>query len=444
MKAIGITCGIGSMLVGARKAGFRVAGNVEWRKYYHYRDPHGMNTFEANFPDAPFPYSLDHMTADEIERFMDADLALGHPECGAFSNLRNVRTTTYDDPCDIPLFVDLVAKFQPRFFVMDDLPPSLDAFPMSEYVARLPDYDLFPEWISNYHYGNVQKNRKRMFMIGARKEERWAFMPGEDPDRVVTMRDTIGDLCDESGFAIRGQVRNHHDHVLDVVTGRAMHLNARGQTATWRDLREWFLRHEPGKAMEYHAADGTIKVRFGLSRVYWDGHCHVLIGTQPTIHPLSGLPMSIRERARVQGFPDDFVFYGEVLEDDLTWNHDRNNHMIKQTGKAMPIQFCQYVSEQVAAHIRGDGWKASNKRALAPNAYIDREKQWYCENVGYADQDRACGSCWLYSQCTIRARKYQIGKPAVEQLDLFDPGVAPIMQQDGCREGPIEDCAGSA
>ena len=55
LKAIGITCGVGSMLLGARNAGFKVEGNVEWRKYYHAEDDAGRNTFTANFEGAAFP-----------------------------------------------------------------------------------------------------------------------------------------------------------------------------------------------------------------------------------------------------------------------------------------------------------------------------------------------------------------------------------------------------
>ena len=184
MRAVGITCGIGSMLVGARAAGFSVVGNAEWRDYYHARDRADRNTFEQNFPGARFVRSLDHLESDEIERWMGAELALGHPECGNYSVLKHggdgarSRLENRNSPSDIPLFVDAVARLRPRFFVMDDLPKSLDPFPMQEYVRRLPAYDLFPEWVSNWGYGNVQKNRNRMFMIGSLKGERWAFVPG--------------------------------------------------------------------------------------------------------------------------------------------------------------------------------------------------------------------------------------------------------------------------
>ena len=46
MKAIGMTCGVGSLLIGAKKVGFEVVGNIEWRPYYH------TNTFTYNFPGA--------------------------------------------------------------------------------------------------------------------------------------------------------------------------------------------------------------------------------------------------------------------------------------------------------------------------------------------------------------------------------------------------------
>lgn len=41
LTAFGITSGIGSMLVGADRLGFKVTGNVEWRDYYRYRTARG-------------------------------------------------------------------------------------------------------------------------------------------------------------------------------------------------------------------------------------------------------------------------------------------------------------------------------------------------------------------------------------------------------------------
>ena len=66
MRAVGITCGIGSLLIGARQAGFEVVGNIEWRKYYHARDQHGRNTFTENFRGAFFREKIDDLTPQEL------------------------------------------------------------------------------------------------------------------------------------------------------------------------------------------------------------------------------------------------------------------------------------------------------------------------------------------------------------------------------------------
>lgn len=405
LKAIGITCGVGSMLVGARNAGFKVVGNVEWRKYYHAEDEGGRNTFLSNFEDVIFPYNREQMTEEEFERFKNADIALGHPECGNFSQL-NANRDAVHDPGDIPLFCDLVNQFRPRYFVMDDLPKSFIAFPMEQYVARLPDYDLFPEWVSNWGYGNTQRARNRFFMLGALKSERWAFVPGEfRHDRTVA--DVIGDL-----EGMEGNFPNHDRHVTGENCAKGLHLKYRDHRATWGEMRDYILNEvKEGGPIHYTGEDGSEKIRVGSYKGHWNGPAHVLTGGISGFHPRKGVPYTIRERARLQGFPDDFAFYGTVYSEEegqRRWNHDKNMHMVKQTGKAMPIQFCSYVSRQVMDAIQHgpDHWRgdieATNARVIQPNEYVSAAKEWFCQNVGYANQQAACGSCWLARGCAIR------------------------------------------
>ncbi len=404
MKAVGITCGIGSMLVGAKRAGFDVVGNVEWRKYYHEGQP---NTFTENFPGAMFPSSREQMTEEEFRKFSNADIALGHPECGNFSSLANGGDASKRlqerllDPTDIPLFVNLVAELKPRFFVMDDLPKSFIAYPMKEYAKTLPDYDLFPEWVSNYHYGNVQKGRKRMFMLGSLKKEKWSFRPGEF-EHSTTVADVIGDL----GPPRRGSnIPNHDPFALHEDCPWGYGLRKRGQKSTWGDVAEFFKGKPGGANLTYVKADGEVGTRIGFYKGHWDGPSHVLTGYHTVLHGQRCEPYSIRERARIQGFPDDFVFYGYKLNDRGEWGIRQDKTMTRQTGKAMPVQFCEYVSKQVAAHVKGQKFTSSGKRYLTKNSYVDEAKKWYCSNVGYADQEKACNSCWLFNECNIRGKK---------------------------------------
>lgn len=399
-KAIGITCGIGSMLEAARQAGFDVIGNIEWRDYYRKRDPSGKNTFETNFG-RPIYKSVQEMTQDQLNPFMNADIAFGHPECGHFSAL-NFSNPVYkehqQDAGDIPLFIDLVAMLKPRFFVMDDLPRSFIAFPMEEYVKRLPEYDLWPEWVSNYHYGNVQLNRKRMFMIGALKKEKWAFVPGEF-NHNQTIESVIGDLFGKEGKGIP----NHEKHVLKDPCGKIADYYEYGYRGTWEDFQKAMKEREEGPPIKYISSDGTEKVRCGTAKVRWKGHGFVLDGGSVCTHPKRNLPLTIRERARIQGFPDTFVFYGTKLTPKGEWNHDKNNELVKQTGKAMPLQFNRFVAEQALASIQKKPFKASNERMLPANEFVDQAKAWFCENVGYANQKACCEACWRRSYCTLPA-----------------------------------------
>lgn len=415
MKAVGLTCGIGSMLVGARQAGFDVIGNVEWRTYYHKADADGRNTFKENFPGAFMRKKAEDLTHDDIERLMGVELALGHPECGSYSTMsgtnawRGDKAPKVTDPGDIPLFTKLVSKIKPRYFVMDDLPKSFCAYSMGDYHAALPEYDLFPEWISNYNYGNIQKHRRRMFMVGSLRDERFTFVPGEfHHDRTVA--DEIGDLPAHIEVGYRGNVANHDPHALDEPCGRGLHMDHLWHRPSWRDMQAWFEKAKIGETFRYHSPAGIVKNKPGWYKAKWTGPAPVLDGGSGHIHPLRNLPFTIRERARIQGFPDDFIFYGLRKNADGSWCHERNIDLIKQTGKAMPVQFCRYASSLVKYHILGETFKeATNERAIPPNELVSDAKRWYCQEVGYADQRSACGCCWLYSSCSIRTAKYGIG-----------------------------------
>ena len=388
MRAIGITSGIGSMLVGAQKLGMDILGNIEWRKYYHATDEDGRNTFEENF-NAPMYKSIDDMTELEIERMTGADIAFGHPECGNFSNMsataQHNRTLEEmrKDAGDIPIFTDLVSRLKPRFFVQDNLPKSLIGYPIEAWAKALPEYDLFPEWISNWGYGNIQKFRKRFFMIGALKSEKFVFRPYEK-DEDLSLRILLKNLPAEN---------------QDVHTEKGNMSKGKGlfgpDPMDWAQYKEFMLREKDGVTITYLAKDGTWKTHVGWRKAFSDGYVPVITGGCPIANPFTGLPFTIRERCRIQGLPDNFVIYGTKYQDDGTWNHSRNAAVIKQTGKCMPVEFCTYVTHQIAWHIEGKVFMPGGDRILNPNPLIDAGKKWYCENVGYAHQEDVCGQCWI-------------------------------------------------
>lgn len=405
LTALGFTSGIGSMLAGARDQGFKVVGNIEWRDYYRYRNQAGDSTFPANFPGAFMARGLADVFPELFPEHID--LVAGHPECGTFSVLNSVHNSkpgAYSDIGDIRMFVEHIAILRPRFFFMDDLPKSFKAFPMTEYMRLLPDYDLFPEWISNWGYGNIQKNRNRMFMIGALKSEKFTFVPGEAPhDR--RMVEAIGNMM---GMTWQ-DVANHPKIDPEAYFHTLNNLRHRGDKLKYTDVPEVYPG--PGQCWTYHAADGTIKPRIGSSNAAWDGPSRVLNGGYPHLHPQTLMPLTVRERAKIQGFDDDFVFHhseeGPWAE---YWSPGSKGGMwgIKQTGKAMPVQFCSYFSGQVADHALRRSTPSIGTRLGGSRPEIDEAKRDFCTLTNYSDQVKACANCWLKEKCDLRIDKERL------------------------------------
>lgn len=396
--AIGLLCGIGSLAIGAKQAGFRVIGNVDPRRLFHKRDADGRNTFEEYFR-APIVSSL-----DEIDIPHRVDIACGMPACGGYSNML---ASTYKpgdprhtakrlDPREIPTFVAMLKEIQPRFFFMDNLPGSLAAFTADDWMESFPEYDVFFEWVSNYGYGNAQKGRNRLFVIGARREERFSFRPGEYAYE-MTVEDVIGDIVEKWDT-----LPNHHRHVESTVAQKSIHMFERGEKVTWRRLKSWFRKAKSGEMITYITESGERKMRPAIMfKTHWDGPAHVLLGAPGVqIHPATLLPMSLRERARLMGFPDDFVFYDEKVRPDGTWDSDKNGDVITQTGRCIPIEFCRFLSRQIRAHIDKKPFACSGERLIKRNTIVDHAKMKFCRERGYADQRAACSNCWI-EECPI-------------------------------------------
>jgi site-specific DNA-cytosine methylase len=401
-RALGITSGIGSMLIGARTAGFKILGNIDWRKYYHVKDEQGRNTFTENFPGAFFKKNYKELTNEEKKLIQGCDIAFLHPECGNFSNLRVKKgPEVRSNPGDIPLASQMIQIIQPKFFVMDNLPKALIAYNMEQWARDLPGYDLFPEWISNYNYGNCQKNRKRFFLIGALKELGFVFRPGEFPSEMI-LSDVIGDLPDHD----IPEWNHIHFKPEDLIpSGWSAHqflIERPGNRITFKEFQDFIKDFKPGENFTYYNKKGEKHVRPGYYKISPDRPGHVLTGGGSALdnHYLTTtlMPLTIRERARIQGCPDSFLFYPLNYMDDLHKSVSTYAAVYKQTGKFMPVEFCEFVSRQIIGHLKNEPLKITVNRCIKSNPYINENKIWYCKNVGYSDQGKACIYCWLDSK----------------------------------------------
>jgi len=397
MKILGMISGIGSMMIGAKEQGYEVVGNIEWRPYYH------TGTFERNFPDSFMVKTLKDLTAEQETQCEDLDIIIGHTECGNFSELRVNRNTQIDkgDKGDIPEFIEAVQKFKPKFFVMDNLPKSLLVADWKYYSKELPDYEFHFEWISNHGYGNIQKNRKRLFVIGSRKELGFYFIPSEFEHK-TTILDRMKEIAFdaennellEKDAIYNGWARYHFDkeYIPKTVEENRM---------TLAEFQEIIKEYPNNLSFSYYNKKGEQKFKIGYSKTDVDRHALVLSGGAACYdnHFRSDTlyPFTIRERAKIQGCPDDFVF----LPTGVTTTTREYSHLIKQTGKFMPVEFCSFITGYIQEFLeKRDFWNGhTQKRTINPNVNVDKNKFEFCQFIGYTAQDNVCEFCGSKKYC---------------------------------------------
>lgn len=422
MRAIGIACGAGSMLIGAKQAGFEVIGNLEWRDFS------GTGTFEKYF-DAP-TWTLEESIPKKAK---GVDLLMGHPSCGKFSCLShtNVKNDSNKGTPDILRFVESVARLKPRFFAMDNLFKSLEFFTIQDWTRMLPEYDLFPEIVFNYGYGCSQRGRTRLFMIGSLKGERFTFVPGERFDW-LTSRMFIGDLSRESDWNSNHVVMSD-DEIVRGWDRRRVHWPGQPWAKlTLGEFKEYIKKYPAQVNFEYYQARlKKFNRRPGFSIMDLDRQTRTITSggrnavdnmyRQDTLDPLT-----IREKARLQGAPDDFVF----LPRDYKQFHWRRS-VYQQVGRFIPVQFCRFLSEQILAHSEGREFpKATGIRIveggkelidffpdlnlnargdsvcgvnLGTKKSLTEAKKFLCESANQRSP-KACLVCWV-KKCEIRKER---------------------------------------
>jgi site-specific DNA-cytosine methylase len=336
LKVLGVTSGIGSLQYGFRKWGFEVLDSHEWRKYYNpvtFNKNYGVNINPDYIPNT---------------RFKGVDCIVGHPECGNFSNLYTGpnRLKRTKDPGDIHKFIDLVKDYQPKTFLADNLPPSLEAVTKQEWSDAFPDYKIYYEFISNWGYGNIQKFRNRLFIIGVHKDLDWKFVPKETKHD-TTISDVISD--------IKPGTPNHFIMQLSDITqwsGYQIGKPDIDRKVTLGELQEWFEKHGKNSNLPYFNKQGELKGKPGYWVIDVERFSPVLTGggglyDNHWIKDGYFRPLSIRERLRIQGFDDDFIVYPLEFE----WGSKDHISCIKQTGKCMPTQFPAEFARQLAQFL---------------------------------------------------------------------------------------------
>jgi DNA (cytosine-5)-methyltransferase 1 len=335
--------GCGGMALGFKRAGFDTVLTVEW-------DKAACDTLRSNITPRVAQCAI-----EEIDEFPKADVVIGGPPCQGFSNLGE--RVPYDPRRQLwRHYLRAVEQAQPKAFVMENVPPLLSS---QEYVeitkaAERLGYSV-DGWVLNAANYGVPQTRKRAIVIGIKgarptppPQTHWSPGKADTPlfegKHWITVRDAIGDLPFEP-------------------TGEDLHW---GRKPTDMSMKRY--RHVPPGGNRFDLPDDLQpecwkrKTKGGtdlFGRLWWD-RPSVTIRTEfykpekgRYLHPEADRPITHREAARLQGFPDEYAFCGSKIQ------------VGRQIGNAVPPPLAEAIARHVMqiAQFRNAAFRNASRSA---------------------------------------------------------------------------------
>jgi DNA (cytosine-5)-methyltransferase 1 len=359
---IDLFAGVGGLSLGASRAGFKVAAAVEL-------DPIASGTHSHNFPLVAHAITdISKLSGKELLRHAnlsngELDGLIGGPPCQGFSSIGK---RDIEDPRNKLLshFFRLVKETEPRFFVAENVPginAERNIELLNRSLALIPKHYIVlkPLILKAHEYGAPTK-RKRVFFIGfdpARMEELHEedFLPnGVTPVTVGTA--LLGLPQIRAGWSSEQQSWRR----ISPLSDSRFHQLASGIVPSGvgdpRSLERYFDEqkvsgclgtvHQPETVARFkRLKPGEKDAVYKSIRLDRNDFCPTLrAGTAADrgsfqavrpIHPSSPRVITPREAARLQGFPDWFVF------------HPTKWHSFRQIGNSVsPI-----LAEQILSRI---------------------------------------------------------------------------------------------
>lgn len=322
---IELFAGAGGLALGLEQAGFDGLAYVEI-------NGDACETLRRNRPE----WNVIEGDVHEIDfRQYDGqvDLVNGGFPCQAFSmagkrlGFGDIRGT---------LFAEIIRganETHPKMLLMENVKGLLShdggrTFETIRHEVEKAGYSL--QWeIMNASYHGVGQARERIVMIGIRDDlsGKISFEYPEPDDRQTTLRDALDGVPDSPGASYSERKAK----VIDLVP----------PGGCWVDLPQDIAREYMKSS--YDSLGGK---RGMARRLSWDRPCLTLT-TSPSqkqterCHPDETRPLTVREYARVQSFPDDWEFAGGI------------GSQYRQIGNAVPVEMARRIGVQIIKALDG-------------------------------------------------------------------------------------------
>jgi site-specific DNA-cytosine methylase len=300
MKVLGISSGGGVSLYPFKKY---VVGNVESRSVFH--TPANVQ-WNLNYPGVHLERTVQDMRAKMPDE--DIDLVISSPDCGNGSILRLSVAKTYGDYKNNPsleAFFEGINLFGPKFFYFENLEKFFKSVEESKFKERLGNnYRLIKHIASVANWGNSQIHRKRLVVIGIRKDlpkkiDKYFKLPYKQ-EKNKTCFELYGDLDNiphETAVEL-AHIRENFSDETTIHSGRKIPNHE--ITQIWNNELKGKRRWEV-KGRKFTTAPGVYRNRKN------DYPATARKASRQYDH--RGLMLTPRQLARIQGVPDSFQIY---------------------------------------------------------------------------------------------------------------------------------------
>ena len=325
MNVISLFSGCGGLDLGFEKAGFDIPVANEF-------DSKIWETFKANHPKTNLiEGDIRNISKEDISQYLNGkiDGIIGGPPCQSWSEAGSLKGIEDDRGKLFFEYIRILKEFKPKFFLAENVSGML-ANRHSEAVKNIlslfddAGYDVSLTLVNAKDYG-VAQERKRVFYIGFRKDLgiNFEFPKGstEDDDKKITLRDVIWDLQET---AVPAGPKNHHNP--NAINNNEYFVGAystifmsRNRVKSWDE--QGYTVQASGRQCQLHPQAPKM-VKVGTN------DCRFVEGKENLYRR-----MTIREVARVQGFPDDFKFI-----------YTDTNMGYKMIGNAVPVNLAYEIA----------------------------------------------------------------------------------------------------
>lgn len=329
MNIVSLFSGCGGLDLGFERAGF----NIVWANEY---DKDIWATYERNHSDTV----LDRRSITDISELEipECDGIIGGPPCqswsagGAKRGIEDSRGQLFWD------YIRILNAKNPKFFVAENVkgmlsPRHADAlktFKESFQSAGKYGYDLYFQCVNAADYG-VPEDRHRVLFIGFRKDLdiQYSFPPPITPEgKRITLWDAISDLKDKQPLALPNGIVPSDRFNPDVMNHEYMESGfspiymSRNRVKDWNEVS--FTIQASGRQAPIHPQAPKMELVHKELRRFVPGYEHLY------------RRLSVREVARIQTFPDDFIFV-----------YNNINVGYKMIGNAVPVRLAEVVGRSI-------------------------------------------------------------------------------------------------